>query len=76
MKNLLGDSIAKVGKEDIFKPTIGNESLHEITNYNGVIVVIFATTKNLTVSITMFPHLNIHKFTTIARDGKTITLIC
>jgi hypothetical protein len=32
MKILLGDFSAKVGKEDIFKPTIGNESLHEISN--------------------------------------------
>jgi hypothetical protein len=31
MKNLL-DFDAKVGREDIFKPTIGNESLHEISN--------------------------------------------
>jgi hypothetical protein len=29
---LLGDFNAKVGKEGIFKPTIGNESLHEISN--------------------------------------------
>jgi hypothetical protein len=36
MKNLLGDFNAKVGKEDIFKPTIGNENLHEISNNNGV----------------------------------------
>jgi hypothetical protein len=31
MKILLGDLIAKVGKKDIFKPTIGNDSLHEIS---------------------------------------------
>jgi hypothetical protein len=36
MKILLGDFNAKVGREDIFKPTIGNESLHEISNDNGV----------------------------------------
>jgi exonuclease III len=29
-KILLGDFNAKVGREDIFKPTVGNESLHEI----------------------------------------------
>jgi exonuclease III len=33
---LLGDFNARVGREDIFKPTIGNESLHEISNDNGV----------------------------------------
>jgi hypothetical protein len=31
MKILLGDSNAKVGRENIFKLTIGNESLHEIS---------------------------------------------
>jgi hypothetical protein len=45
MKILLGDFNAKVGKEDIFKQTIGNESVHEISNDNGVIVVNLATTK-------------------------------
>jgi hypothetical protein len=44
---LLGDSNAKVGREDIFKPIIGNESLHEASNNNGVRVVKFATLKNL-----------------------------
>jgi exonuclease III len=39
MKILLGDFNAKVGREDIFKPTIGNESLHEISNDNGVRLV-------------------------------------
>jgi hypothetical protein len=35
MKTLLGDFNEKVGREDIFKPTIGNESLHETSNDNG-----------------------------------------
>jgi exonuclease III len=45
MKILLGDFNAKVSKEDIFKPTIGNESLHEISNDNGIRLVNFATSK-------------------------------
>jgi hypothetical protein len=39
MKIVLRDFNAKMGKEDIFKPTIGNESSHEIINDNGVRVV-------------------------------------
>jgi hypothetical protein len=45
MNILLGDFVSEVGKEDIFKPTIGNESLHEISNDNGVRLVNFATLK-------------------------------
>ncbi|PNF23141.1 hypothetical protein B7P43_G06674 [Cryptotermes secundus] len=70
MKILLGDFNAKVGREDISKPTIGNESLYEISNDIGVRVVNFATSKNLTVKSTMFPHRNIHKFTWTSPDGK------
>jgi hypothetical protein len=71
MKILLGDFNAKVSREDIFKSTIGNESLHEISNDNGVRVVNFGTSKNLIVKTTMFPHCNIHKFTWTFPDGKT-----
>ncbi|PNF14688.1 hypothetical protein B7P43_G10271 [Cryptotermes secundus] len=70
MKILLGDFNAKVGREDIFKPMIWNESLHEISNDNGVRVVNFATSKNHTVESTMFPYRNIHKFTWTSPDGK------
>jgi hypothetical protein len=63
MNILLGDFSAKVGKEDILKPIIGNESLHEIGNNNGVRLVNFATSKNLRGKSTMFPHHNIHKYT-------------
>jgi hypothetical protein len=45
LKILLGGFNAKVGRDDIFKPTIKNESLHEISNDNGVRVVNFATSK-------------------------------
>jgi hypothetical protein len=71
MKILLGDFSAKVGREEIFKPTIGNESLHEISNDNGVRLVNFATFKNLRVKSTMFPHRNIHKYTWASQNGKT-----
>jgi hypothetical protein len=63
MKTLLGDFNAKVGREDIFKSTIGNESSHEISNDNGVRVVNFATSKNLVVISTMLPHRSNHKHT-------------
>jgi hypothetical protein len=49
MKILLGDFSAKVGRKNIFKPTIGNERLHKISNDNGVRVVNFATSKNFIV---------------------------
>ena len=39
MKILLGDFNAKVGRENIFKPTIGNDSLHQGSNENGVRIV-------------------------------------
>jgi hypothetical protein len=35
MKILLGDFIAKVGREDIFKPTTGNESLTKLVMIVG-----------------------------------------
>jgi hypothetical protein len=74
MKMLLGDFNAKVGREDILKETIGNENLLEICNDNGVRVVKFAISTNLTVKSTMFPHRNIYKYISISPDGKTIKL--
>jgi endonuclease/exonuclease/phosphatase family metal-dependent hydrolase len=71
MKILLGDFNAKVGREDIFRSTIRNEGLYAISNDNGVRVVNFATSKNLTVRSTMFPHRNIYKFVWISPDGRT-----
>ena len=71
MKILLGDFNAKVGRKDIFKPTIGNESLHQNSNDNGVRKVNFATSYNLVVKSMMFLHGNIHKHTWTSPDGRT-----
>jgi len=49
-----------LGRGNIFKPTIGNENLHKDSNNNGVRIVNFATSKNLAVKSTMFPHRDIH----------------
>ena len=45
MEILLGDFNAKLGSKGIFKPAIGNESLHKDSNDNGVGIVNFATSK-------------------------------
>jgi hypothetical protein len=45
MKILLGDFKEKLWREDKFKPTIGNESLHQHSNDNGDRIVSFFTTK-------------------------------
>jgi exonuclease III len=71
MKILLGYFNAKVRREGMFKPVICNESLHEASNDNGVRVVNFATSKNLIVKRTTFPHRNIHKHTWTSPDGVT-----
>jgi hypothetical protein len=68
---LMRDFNAKVAREDIFKPIIGNDSLHEAINDNGVRVVNFATSKNLIVKSITFPHRDIHKHTWNSPDGVT-----
>jgi hypothetical protein len=64
MKILLGEFNAKVCREDIFKPMIENESLHEISNDNGVRVANFVTSKNLSKGhcshIVTFIHISRH----------------
>ncbi|KDR12822.1 hypothetical protein L798_07067, partial [Zootermopsis nevadensis] len=71
MKIPLGDFNAKIGREDVFKPTIGSESLHALSNDNGVRAVTFATSKDLIVKSTKFPHRDVHKYTWTSPDGRT-----
>jgi hypothetical protein len=51
--------------------TIRDDSLHEISNDNGVRVVNFATSENLVIESTIFPHRKIHKYTWTSPEGKT-----
>jgi hypothetical protein len=53
--HMLGDFNFSIGREDIFKLTVWNGSLQEISNDNGVRVVNFATFKNLIVKSTSVP---------------------
>jgi S-adenosylmethionine/arginine decarboxylase-like enzyme len=70
MKIFIEDFSAKVGKENIFKPTIWNVSLHKNCNDNAVRVANFITAKNLIVKNAMTSHANIHKFIWTSHDGK------
>jgi hypothetical protein len=61
----------KAGREDIFKPPVGNESLYEISNDSGIRVVKFSTLRSLIVKSTVFLNHNIHEYTWTSPDGKT-----
>ena len=71
MNNRLGKLNAKLGREDNFIPTIGNESLQQDSDDNGIRIVNVATSESLVVKDTMFPHPNIHTYTWTSPDRRT-----
>jgi hypothetical protein len=71
MNNSLGELNAKLVREDNFKPTIGNESLQQDSNDNGIRIVNVATSESLVVKDTMFPQPSIHTYTRTSPDRKT-----
>jgi hypothetical protein len=75
MKMLLGHFNAQVEREDIFKLTIENKSLHETSNDNGIRAVNFGTPKNADVKSAIYPHHKIHICTWTSPDGKTYSHI-
>jgi hypothetical protein len=54
------------------KPTTGNDSLQEISNDDGVIVLSSATSKNLSKVQGFHIVIVIHKFNWTSPDGKTL----
>ena len=70
IKIILGDFNAKVGKENIYKPSTGNESLRMETNNNGIKMIQLAISKAFNVRSATFPHKDIHKETWYLADGR------
>jgi hypothetical protein len=68
---MLGDLDSKVMRENIFKPTIGSDSLHHTSNDNDVRIVKLATSKNFVVKGTIFLHRNILKYTWTSPVGQS-----
>jgi hypothetical protein len=75
MKVVLGDFNSKIGKETMFRPTIGLESLHDESNDHGIRLVNFATSKDLIVKSTYLKHKDIHKQTWVSADRYTFNRI-
>ena len=67
---VLGDMNAKIGKEEGFK-SVGGESLHPISNDNGLRLASFAEANNMVIGGTCFQHKDIHKYTWESPDGRT-----
>jgi len=71
IKIILGDFNAKAGKGDIYKPTTGNESLHNETNNNGIKMIQFAISKDFNTRST-FPHKDNNKTTWYSAENRTV----
>uniref|UniRef100_A0A2S2P671 Craniofacial development protein 2 n=1 Tax=Schizaphis graminum TaxID=13262 RepID=A0A2S2P671_SCHGA len=66
VKIVLGDFNVKIGKEEVYRPTIGRDSLHDTSNDNGTRLINFCMTNGMVVSSTYFPRKDIHKQTWVA----------
>jgi hypothetical protein len=77
MNFLLEDFNDKAGMEDIFKPTVGNESIYEISNDNGARIVNSATSQNFIVKSTfsyIVTFINLIGHLLMQRDTTKLTI--
>jgi exonuclease III len=72
---ILGDFIAKIGKELVNQSVSGQHTIHEETSENGLILCQFAEANELIISSTCFEHKDIHKGTWKDPAGRTINQI-
>lgn len=71
VKIIIKDLNSPIGWESVYRPTIGRESLHEISNDNCVRIINFDASKNLIISSTCFPKKEIHKHIWVSSDTRT-----
>ena len=73
---ILGDMNAQVGKElAAFRGAIGNHSLHNESNDNGIRMITMAAEYDLVIGGSLFPHKEKHKGTWLSPDGRTTNQI-
>jgi sorting nexin-29 len=70
VKIIMGDFNSKIGREEEFRPFLGNYSLHDVSNDNGIRLISFAASHDMIIGSTLFQHKNIHKATWRSPDGS------
>lgn len=68
-KICLGDFNAQVGNETMYKPTVGGESAHDISNGNRMRLIEYAIAKDLIITSTFFLRKLIYKLTWTAPNN-------
>ncbi|XP_039449305.1 craniofacial development protein 2-like [Culex pipiens pallens] len=64
-----------IGWVETYKPVVGSNSLHTVTNYNGQRCIDFAASRGMVVRNTLFPRKDIHKVTWTSPNQRTKTQI-
>jgi len=75
VKIVIGDANAQIGKESFFRPVTGKESLHSITNENGLRLINFAAARGMALCSTYFARKDIRKHTWKHPNGETCSQI-